>query len=402
MAQEEKTGQGTGNGPMDRLKAEAGGLVTALGERAMSSVRDKVEGATGRLSEYVDGGAGPGLIAAVTGAKDAAEGKGPVRSMLGAGFKGASEKLKGLFGKGGKGGGGKKLKVTNIIESIDVGVPIDLAYNQWTQFTEFPSFMKKVENVEQAEDEKLHWKAQVLWSHREWDADIIEQIPDQRIVWQSKGAKGHVDGAVTFHELAPELTRILLVLEYHPQGFFEHTGNLWRAQGRRARLELKHFRRHLMTNAILHPEEIEGWRGVIEDGEVVQDDEAARAEEERGGDEAEGREQDDELADEAYAEDRGEDVEDEDLDDEGVEDEGVDDEGVDDEYQVPDAEDEDVSPNGQAARERLARTTGGSSPAGRGRRPTGRQQGSSRSSREEGRPQRPVRRRAGTRGGNSQ
>jgi polyketide cyclase/dehydrase/lipid transport protein len=322
--------------------------------------------------------------------------------MLGAGFKGASEKLKGLFGKGGKGGGGKKLKVTNIIESIDVGVPIDLAYNQWTQFTEFPSFMKKVENVEQAEDEKLHWKAQVLWSHREWDADIIEQIPDQRIVWQSKGAKGHVDGAVTFHELAPELTRILLVLEYHPQGFFEHTGNLWRAQGRRARLELKHFRRHLMTNAILHPEEIEGWRGVIEDGEVVQDDEAARAEEERGGDEAEGREQDDELADEAYAEDRGEDVEDEDLDDEGVEDEGVDDEGVEDEYQVPDAEDEDVSPNGQAARERLARTTGGSSPAGRGRRPTGRQQGSSRSSREEGRPQRSVRRRAGTRGGNSQ
>jgi len=252
MAQDVKTGQGTGNGPMDRLKTEASGLVTALGDRAMSSVRDKMEGATGRLTEYVDGGAGPGLIAAVTGAKDAAEGKGPVRSMLGAGFKGASEKVKGLFGKDGKGGGGKgkKLKVTNIVESIDVGVPIELAYNQWTQFTDFPSFTKKVENVEQVEDEKLHWKAQVLWSHREWDADIIEQIPDQRIIWQSKGAKGHVDGAVTFHELAPELTRILVVLEYHPQGFFEHTGNLWRAQGRRARLELKHFRRHLMTSPL--------------------------------------------------------------------------------------------------------------------------------------------------------
>jgi uncharacterized membrane protein len=404
MAQDVKTGQGTGNGPMDRLKAEASSLVTALGDRAMSSVRDKVEDATGRLTEYMEGGAGPGFMAAVTGVKGVAEGKGPVRSALGAGFKGATEKVKGVFGKGGKGGGGKgkKLKVTNIVESIDVGVPIDLAYNQWTQFTDFPSFMKQVENVDQVEDEKLHWRAQVLWSHREWDADIIEQIPDERIVWRSEGQKGHVDGAVTFHELAPDMTRILLVLEYHPQGFFEYTGNLWRAQGRRARLELKHFRRHLMTNAILHPEEIEGWRGVIEDGEVVQDDEAARAEEERGGDEAEGREQDDELADEAYAEDRGEDVEDEDLDDEGVDDEGVDDEGVEDEYQVPDAEDEDVSPNGQAARERLARTTGGSSPAGRGRRPTGRQQGSSRSSREEGRPQRPVRRRAGTRGGNSQ
>jgi uncharacterized membrane protein len=404
MAQDEKTGQGTGNGPMDRLKAEAGGLVTALGDRAMSSVREKLEGTTGRLTEYVEGGAGPGLMAAVTGAKGVAEGKGPVRSMLGAGFKGATEKVKGLFGKDGKGGGGKgkKLKVTNIVESIDVGVPIELAYNQWTQFTDFPSFMKKVENVEQAEDEKLHWKAQVLWSHREWDADIIEQIPDQRIVWQSKGAKGHVDGAVTFHELAPELTRILLVLEYHPQGFFEHTGNLWRAQGRRARLELKHFRRHLMTNAILHPEEIEGWRGVIEDGEVVQDHDAAGAEEERGGDQAEGREQDDELADEAYAEDRGEDVEDEDLEDEDLEDEGVEDEGVEDEYQVPDAEDEEVSPNGQAARERPARATGGSRASGRGGRPAGRQQGSSRSSREEERPQRTARRRAGTRGGNNQ
>jgi uncharacterized membrane protein len=383
MAQEEKTGQGTGNGPMDRLKAEAGGLVTALGERAMSSVRDKVEGATGRLSEYVDGGAGPGLMAAVTGAKGVAEGKGPVRSMLGAGFKGASEKLRGLFGKGGKGGGGKKLKVTNIVESIDVGVPIDLAYNQWTQFTEFPSFMKKVENVEQAEDEKLHWKAQVLWSHREWDADIIEQIPDQRIVWQSKGAKGHVDGAVTFHELAPELTRILLVLEYHPQGFFEHTGNLWRAQGRRARLELKHFRRHLMTNAILHPEEIEGWRGVIEDGEVVQDDEAARAEEERGGDEPEGREQDDELDDE-YGGDQ------EDLGDEDIE----------DEYGEGD-EAEEISPDGQPAADRPSRAAAGGRGPGRDRRPSGHQQRPSRPARAEERPQRAPRRRAATRGGDS-
>ena len=61
------------------------------------------------------------------------------------------------------------------------------------------------------------------------------RFPHERIVWRSKGAKGYVDGAVTFHELTPDLTRILVVLEYHPQGFFEKTGNLWRAQGRRAR-----------------------------------------------------------------------------------------------------------------------------------------------------------------------
>src|SRR5262245_37970608 len=281
MAQDLKTGQGTGNGPMDRLKTEARGLVTALGDRAMSSVRDKVEGTTGRLTQYVEGGAGPGLMAAVTGAKGVAEGKGPGRSMLGAGFRGMTEKIRGLFGKGGKGGQGKKLKVTNIVESIDVGVPIQVAYNQWTQFTDFPSFMKKVESVDQEDDLKMNWRAQIFWSHRTWKSRIIEQVPDTRIVWKSEGPKGTVEGAVTFPELAPELTRICLIMEYHPQGFFEKTGNLWRAQGRRARLEFKNFARHAMTQAVLHPEELEGWRGEIRDGEVVKDDEQARKEEEQ-------------------------------------------------------------------------------------------------------------------------
>jgi len=387
MAQDQRKGQLSG--PMDRLKGEARGLVGALGERAVSSVMGKVEGTTGRLSEYVEGGAGPGLMAAVTGAKGVAEGKGPARSMLGAGVKGITEKVRGLFGKGGKGGKGKKLKVTNIVESIDVGVPIDLAYNQWTQYADFAGFMKKVENVDQNENEpeKSHWKAQVFWSHREWDADVIEQTPEERIIWKSKGQKGHVDGAVTFHKLGPSLTRILIVLEYHPQGMFERTGNLWRAQGRRARLELKHFQRHVMTNAILHPDEIEGWRGVIEDGEVVQDHDEALAEQEHGEDQAEGRAQDDELADEEY-EDDGEDTSAEDEYQE-AEDEG-------------DEEGEESSPNGREPAERPVRRSEGARASGRGRRPSGSPQRAARSARSEERPQRAPRRRAATRGGNSQ
>ena len=383
MAQEQRKGQLSA--PMDRLKGEARGLVGALGERAMTSVMDKVEGTTGRLTQYVEGGAGPGLMAAVTGAKDVAEGKGPIRSALDAGAKGITEKVRGLFGKGG-GKGGKKLKVTNIVESIDVGVPIDVAYNQWTQFSDFAGFMKKVENVDQNPDEpeKLHWKAQVLWSHREWDADIIEQIPEERIVWQSKGAKGHADGAVTFHKLAPSLTRIVVVLVYHPQGLFEHTGNIWRAQGRRARLELKHFQRHVMTSAILHPDELEGWRGVIEDGEVVQDHEEALAEQEHGEDQAEDRARDDELADEEY-EDDGEDS------------------SAEDEYRDAEDEGDEVSPNGREPAERPARrSAAGARASGRGRRPSGSPQRAARSARSEERPQRAVRRRAATRGGNSQ
>ena len=388
MAQDQKAGGAV----MDRLKTEARGLAGALGNRALSSVQSKLEGTTGRLNEYVEGGAGPGLMAAVTGAKDTAEGKGPVRSMLGAGFKGAGEKIKEMFGKG-KGGQGKKLKVTNIVESIDVGVPIDVAYNQWTQFTDFPSFMKKVENVDQVEDEKLHWKAQIFWSHREWDADIIEQTPNKRIVWQSKGAKGHVDGAVTFHELAPEMTRIIVVLEYHPQGMFERTGNLWRAVGRRARLELKHFERHVMTNAILHPDELEGWHGVIKDGEVVEEDDQARASAEDG-EEPEDGEPEDDLADDDYEDEQDEDDQDEDAADE---------------YAEADEEDEEVSSNGRRSHGRPGRMTEGTPSSGRGRRPAGRQP---RSGRGEGRQprsgrsgrsgrgeERPQRRRAATRGG---
>jgi hypothetical protein len=280
MAREEPQNR---NGPMERLKGEVGELAGALTNRAVTSLLDRVEGTTGRLNDYVEGGAGPGLMAAVTGAKGLAEGKSPARSMFGAGMAGVKEKISGLFRRGGKGGGGKKLKLTNIVESTDVGVPVTLAYNQWTQYNDFPKFTKKVESVDKNrnEEQKTNWKAQVFWSHRTWEATVIEQVPDERIVWRSKGQKGHVDGAVTFHELGPNLTRVLLVLEYHPQGMFERTGNLWRAQGRRARLELKHFRRHMMTQAVLHPDEIEGWRGTIHDGEVVESHEDALEREEQ-------------------------------------------------------------------------------------------------------------------------
>jgi uncharacterized membrane protein len=247
-------------------------------DRAVSSMSDRLSGATGRLTDYAQNGGG-GLLSAVTGVDDVAS---PVKSALRSGVGGAAGKVKNslkgvkdsvteaLGGKGGKGGGGK-IKVTNIVEEIDVGVPIDVAYQQWTQFAEFPKFMKKVEQVEQISDEKLRWKAQVFLSHRSWESTIVEQVPNDRIVWKSKGDKGYVDGAITFHELTPDLTRVVVVLEYHPQGLFEKTGNLWRAQGRRVRLELKHFQRQVMTETILHADDVDGWRGEIRDGEVVSD-----------------------------------------------------------------------------------------------------------------------------------
>ncbi|WP_019814841.1 SRPBCC family protein [Saccharomonospora saliphila] len=274
--------------PTDQLKSALGALAGSLASRASSAVTDKVSASAKRLSDYAESGGAGGLSTALSGAGKVAEGESPAKAAASTGVKKIGEKVKNAAKKlTGGGGGGGGLKLTNIVESIDIGAPLDLVYDQWTQFTDFPDFMKKVENVEQESDEKLSWKAQILWSHRTWDATITDQVPDERIVWRSEGPKGYVDGAVTFHELAPRLTRVLVVLEYHPQGFFEYTGNLWRAQGRRVRLELKHFRRHMMTSALLHPDEIKGWHGRIEDGEVVDEGDTDSRE---GGGESEGDE----------------------------------------------------------------------------------------------------------------
>lgn len=260
---------GSASGPLQSALQQLAGTVT---ERAVSSMSGRMGSATDRLTDYAENGGGKGLLEAVTGLEDVSS---PVKSMVKKGVGNVGDKVKdaagSLFGGKGKGKGGKKIKVTNIVEHIDVGAPIDLTYRQWTQFAEFPKYMKKLEQVEQISDEKLRWKAQVFLSHRSWESTITEQVPNERIIWRSKGDKGYIDGAITFHELAPNLTRVVVVLEYHPQGLFERTGNLWRAQGRRIRLELKHFQRQLMTETLLHPDDVEGWQGEIRDGEVVEE-----------------------------------------------------------------------------------------------------------------------------------
>jgi uncharacterized membrane protein len=320
--------------PVDRLKDELQHGMSSLGEKALESAGERISDLSDRLSGVADNG---GVIgkAAQEGMEEAVEGGSPVKGALKGGLSGAKDKIKEKLTGGGS-GGEKGTRCTNIIEEIDVGVPLSVAYNQWTQFQDFPSFTKKVESVEQEEEVKVSWKAQVFWSHRRWESTIIEQVPDERIVWRSKGDKGYVDGAVSFHELAPNLTRILVVLEYYPQGLFERTGNLWRAQGRRARLELKHFRRHVMTQTILEPDEVEGWRGEIRDGEVTRSHEEVVEEEQDRDEEAQGEDYGDE-GDEEYAE--GE----EPAEDEYAEEEPAEEEGTEEEY----AEEEPAEEEGE-------------------------------------------------------
>ncbi len=318
--------------PMDLLKNAGRDFVGALGDKARDTVSERVGSLTDRLEGVADGG--PLTKAVAEGGKASAQGNSAVGGALKGAVSGIKDKITG--GSGGSGGGSKATKSTNIVETIDVGVPVSVAYNQWTEFGAFPTFMKKVESVEAADETKINWKAQIFWSHRTWEATILEQVPDERIVWRSKGEKGHVDGAVTFHEIGPNLTRILVVLEYYPQGFFEKTGNIWEAQGRRARAELRHFRRHVMTRTILEPEEVEGWRGRIEDGEVVQSHEEALEEEQAAEDDegtAEGEPEDEAYDEEAEPEEEYEEPE---AEDEAYEEEAEPEE----EYEEPEAEDE--------------------------------------------------------------
>src|ERR1700712_6043318 len=277
--------------PVDKLKSAGQDLIKALVDRAVSAALEQVDGLTDRLGDVAENG-GEGLSSALGGG-----GGGGLGGALSSGASAIKDKVTGALGSivpgmggddededgegGGSGGGGGnksargKFKFLNIFEAQDVGVPLRLAYDQWTPFADFPSFMKKVENVDQSSDEKVTWKAQVFWSHRTWETTIVEQIPDSHILWTSSGAKGHASGIVTFSELAPNCTRIILILEYYPQGFFEKTGNIWRAVGRRARLEFKHFCRHVMMDSLINRDELEGWRGEIRDSEVVKTHEEA-------------------------------------------------------------------------------------------------------------------------------
>ncbi|MGW0188634.1 SRPBCC family protein [Streptomyces sp. NPDC003362] len=245
-------------------------------------------------------------------------------------------------GAGGRSGSGG-VKATHIMEAVDVGVPLRTAYDQWTVFEDFSGFTKGVRSVSKSDDVESTWHAKVGPSKRSWRATVQEQVPDERIVWTSEGAKGTTRGAVTFHELAPRLTRIVVVVEYDPAGLFEKTGNLWRAQGRRLRLDLKHFARHVTLHA---DEEVEGWRGEIRDGEVVRTPEDVRADEE--GDEYEADAEEDREDEEAGEEDEEEDADEDEYDDEYEDEDGDYDE--EDEYEEGEEGEEDEG--GRARRTR--------------------------------------------------
>ncbi|MDN3285473.1 SRPBCC family protein [Streptomyces thermocarboxydus] len=275
----------------DRLKAEVQDYLAAQATRLLTGVGQKLGETTGKLNDIAEGNS-PGFAKLATdGGKKLAEGKGPLRTAVELGAGRAKDNVKGALKNLGGGKGKRKKssgnKPTVIIEHIDVGVPLRTAYDQWTQYQDFSTFAKGVKSANKADDTTSDWQAKIWWSSRSWKATTTEQVPDDRIAWTSEGAKGTTKGVVSFHKLADNLTRVLLVIEYYPSGFFEKTGNIWRAQGRRTRLDLKNFARFITIKG----EAEDSWRGEIREGEVVRSHEDALAEEEEqqeGSEDAEG------------------------------------------------------------------------------------------------------------------
>jgi hypothetical protein len=291
------------------LKHQLGDYAKTMGRKAISAAGDRVD----KIADRLDGTSDSAGAAAQAGAEEIAEGKSPAKAAISAATTGVKDKIKGVFGGGSGGSGSGDFKFANIVETAEVGVPLSVAYNAFTMFEDWPDFMKKVENVERTDDVKLSVKGQAVWSHRTWEATITEQVPDSHIVWESSGEKGYISGSVSFHEVAPRLTRIIAVGEYHKQGFMEGIGSLWFTVPRRFRLELKFFVHHVMTQTLLDQDAVEGWRGEIRDGELVTSHEDALDEEQSQTDEAEDPNTRDEE-DAAPAEDEGEAPEEEEYD----------------------------------------------------------------------------------------
>lgn len=152
--------------------------------------------------------------------------------------------------------------------SIEVDMPVDTVYNQWTQFEEFPRFMEGVESVTQLSDSRLHWIARVGGVRREWDAKITTQEPDRVIAWQSITGANNA-GIVMFDALDTMRTRIVLRLEFDPEGFIEKAGDVLGIWQRRVEGDLERFKEFLEQRGMESGE----WRGQIEGGRVIELDE---------------------------------------------------------------------------------------------------------------------------------
>ena len=248
--------------------------------RIMDTVAPKVKDT---LGPKIEEAGGPGKLA-----------KNALSSVSGAGG--------GLLSKIGIGGGGAeetsgtgKGRRLPVQESVDVAVPLETAYNQFTQFEDFPKFMHRVDKLEQRDETHLVWHENIWGVRREWEAEITDQRPNERIAWKSLSGT-QTTGVVTFHRLSDRLTRIEVNLDFQPKGLLEKTASGFRMSRRALKSDLMRFKAFVE----MREEETGAWRGRVEEGELVEE---PRAEE---GEEPEAEEHEEPEAEEPEAEEHEE------------------------------------------------------------------------------------------------
>jgi uncharacterized membrane protein len=149
--------------------------------------------------------------------------------------------------------------MATIEQGIEVNVPVRTAYNQWTQFEEFPRFMGGVEEVRQLDDTHLHWRVEHDGHEAEFDAEITEQTPDERIAWTTTDGKSHA-GVVTFHKLSNDSCKVMVQIDWEPQGMLESLGAAIGSDDRRVKADLERFKEMIESRG----SETGSWRGEVE------------------------------------------------------------------------------------------------------------------------------------------
>jgi len=235
----EENGSKAGGGAQDLLQslmskevvipavATAASVVAYAARKGASEAKEKLEGEAEKIGEE-----------GVQGAK-----KG-----LSSGGGGALGKLasKAIGGGGGGGGGGKAKKTRRlpIQRYTDIAAPVGTVYEKWTEFDEFPNFMHRVLNVKQEEDDKITWDEKIWFSSRHWEGEITERKRNKRIAWKTTSGMAHA-GVVTFHKLDDELTRVMVDMDFVPQGMIEKMASGMRFVKRAVQADLARFKAYI-------------------------------------------------------------------------------------------------------------------------------------------------------------
>ena len=150
--------------------------------------------------------------------------------------------------------------MSTVTESVDVDVPVRTAYNQWTQFEEYPRFMDGVQQISQLDATHTHWKTEIGGVKREFDAEITEQLPDERVAWKSTEGEKQA-GVVTFHRLDDTRTRVTVQMDYEPQGIVEKAGSAVGVVGHQVKGDLRRFKDYIEKRGGI---ETGAWRGQVD------------------------------------------------------------------------------------------------------------------------------------------